>query len=230
MPNMEIPLPERLKRCDDHLVDFRWNGPIDLGDGGSRRRVPAVRGETGPWLILVLESPHVREFMGPPEHWGPVRGASGARIRRHLGTILAAAPPRVQEKARTCRGLVLMNAVQYQCSEGERPITTKAGAPKTNARGQARMGLDERLRNSNFTAIWMDHGGREDFLERLDRVHRPMDLLVNACTKGDQNLRGLVAAALDPGRFPVDLDCYHPSCWNHPGLRIFRNPSQPPLR
>ncbi|HLO67792.1 MAG TPA: hypothetical protein VK188_12280 [Holophaga sp.] len=220
MPENGCPLPDRLKRCDDHLVDFRWGQPLDLSDGGSRRKLPATREDAGPWLILVLESPHVREFEGSRDLWGPVRGASGVGIRIHLGEILAKAPRAVQDRARECRGLVLMNAVQHQCSEGEFPLTTKSGKVATTPKGEARMGLDRRLRDRNFLAMWKDHGGRRAFQERLARIHRPGDVLINACTIGDEGLRDLVAAALDPARFPVDLDCYHPSCWWNPGRRM----------
>lgn len=59
-------------------------------------------------LILVLESPHIKEFVGIP---GPARGHTGAMIRQHL---LAA----IKIPCQINVGLILLNAKQYQCSLG----------------------------------------------------------------------------------------------------------------
>ena len=62
-------------------------------------------------VILILESPHRKEFVPP---FGPAKGSTGTLIRQHLRKILAA-------RAAACYGLFLVNAIQNQCSLGRPP-------------------------------------------------------------------------------------------------------------
>lgn len=78
----------------DAATDFPTRQEID-----SRPTIPCV--------VLILESPHDKEFKGTP---GPAKGATGVQIRRHLAGLL-------QIDSRSF-GLLLMNAVQHQCSLG----------------------------------------------------------------------------------------------------------------
>ena len=59
-------------------------------------------------VLLVLESPHVEEFIGEP---GPAKGATGEMIKQHLLSVLGL--PGTQD-----HGLLLVNAIQHQCSLG----------------------------------------------------------------------------------------------------------------
>lgn len=207
-------LDPHLPCCDDHLVKFWWGQDPDLRDrcdGGTRRKVPELRQAGEPWLILILESPHVNEFIGAPENWGPVRGNSGSGIQNHLMTILRSSA--VQERAKNCQGLVLMNAVQHQCSEGVVP-------------------LDPVRRDCNFIDLWETNRGRENFQQRLAAIYRPGDLIILACTAGSKrprknkpSLRGLVRDALGQMECPVVIDvaCCHPCRWNNPAQRILRD-------
>lgn len=93
--------------------------------------------------------------------------------------------------------LILVNAVQYQCSLGQ--------------------GTDQ-FRDKVFQAVW-DEGGREDFARRMRKIYRTGDRLVCACTKGKMGtaceLRALVYAMLRQ-EFPLAnvLRRTHPSKWN----------------
>jgi hypothetical protein len=60
-------------------------------------------------VVLILESPHKREFSQP---FGPAKGATGNLIRRYIVEIL-------QNRVEDTRGLFILNAVQNQCSLGE---------------------------------------------------------------------------------------------------------------
>ena len=163
------------------------------------RVCPLVR-EPKHCLLMVLESPHRAEFRRKREgHWidddlGPAYGATGKSITRHLPKVLDL------EKFPEY-GLVLINAVQFQCSRATNP-------------------LDTTLRDVTFTKIWKQ-GGREDFIRRLSDIHRSGDVVINSCTKGDfkvksDELRELVQGAI----VSVVPDCpthilrsTHPASW-----------------
>ncbi len=62
-------------------------------------------------VILVLESPHQKEFISP---FGPAKGSTGTLIRKYLREILPSG-------LSSCSGLFLVNAIQNQCSLGHPP-------------------------------------------------------------------------------------------------------------
>lgn len=139
-----------------------------------------------PCVALILESPHDKEFKGAP---GPAKGATGAQIRRHLAHLL-------QGEASSF-GLLLVNAVQHQCSLGLPP---------------------RKYRDVVFSSAWAEFG-RDDFMARLGATVRPGDFVVNACTRGtargnSTELRRLVEAAIieSLGR-PSDQKLPHPVSW-----------------
>lgn len=88
-----------LHQLDEHSNDFPCREPAETTFSPDKR------------VILVLESPHQKEFVPP---FGPAKGSTGSLIRRHLREILAA-------RASACFGLFLVNAIQNQCSLGRRP-------------------------------------------------------------------------------------------------------------
>jgi hypothetical protein len=163
-------------------------------------RVCALVRKPVPCFLMVLESPHWAEFRRKREgRWidddlGPAYGATGKSITRHLSKVLDL------EKFPEY-GLVLINAVQYQCSRATRP-------------------LDVKLRDACFTRIW-SQGGREDFLRRLSAIRLPGDIVVNACTKGDSKvesdeLRELVQSAIVSAQRKGQKRTFrssHPASW-----------------
>ena len=173
--------------CPDQYV-----GQIsDLNAPGNRDfpvRQPAhARPNDQPAVLLILESPHVDEFGRTP---GPAGGVTGRNIRAYLQMVLSTL-------AVSGYGLILMNAIRYQCS----------------------LGADTSYyRNVVFTEVWNSFG-QANFRKRLRLTYREGDLVVNACTMGENlnpndELRRLVERAiLDVVRRPSDLRTYHPSFW-----------------
>lgn len=141
-----------------------------------------------PCLILVLESPHIQEFIGIP---GPARGHTGAMIRQHLQAAIKISDPMNV-------GLILINAIQYQCSLGD--ITS--------------------YRDKIFRAA-RNSCGQKDFTHRLLATYRAGDILMNCCTKGNDSnthgpLRNLVEATMRSALPKVQsIKRTHPSSWQY---------------
>jgi hypothetical protein len=134
----------------------------------------------------------VKEF---PQDKGPApaNGSTGLNIRNHLSKM------RGLENAAGF-GLLLINAIQHQCS---------LGLPTNVAR--------DRL----FLEVWRS-GGRDSFTTDLYKLFRPGDIVVNACTKGGgrkpaDQLRVLVQDAIR-SVLPDEtvLRRTHPSSWHFP--------------
>jgi hypothetical protein len=92
--------------CPDQLV-----GSIGDFDGDAASfplRESVTRLDNYPCIVLVMESPHIDEFIGD---WGPAKGKTGVQIRRHIATIVADLGGQLSE-------LILVNAIQHQCSLG----------------------------------------------------------------------------------------------------------------
>lgn len=142
-------------------------------------------------VILVMESPHKAEFEnGMPI--GPANGPTGVNIRNLLRQVLLSVVP-VSENSQ----LVLMNAVQYQCSLGE---STKIH------------------RDAVFQEVWRQ-GGKDDFRKRLSGIFscERGDLVINACTRGNsrESLRDMVKEVID-GVVGEHWRTAHPYSWKLP--------------
>lgn len=151
-------------------------------------------------VILVLESPHRKEFdEGHPV--GPANGPTGSNIRCLLEEVIGNVGA-VDVQAQ----LILMNAVQYQCSQGEEPI---------------------KYRDDVFVAAW-DAGGKEDFQDRLRAAVNEGDIVINACTRGTGKirLRELVKVAIE-GVVGEHWRTAHPAAWRYPGrTKVFTQPGK----
>lgn len=186
----------KLRPCPDQYVGL-INSFVPGSDFPERSK-PSRR-RSGKCILMVLESPHRSEF-GRKRHgvWiahdpGPAYGATGKAITRHISKVI---DPGTYRNF----GLVLINAVQYQCSRGKSP-------------------LDEKVRDQNFVQIW-NRGGRDAFEQRLSNICRPRDVIINACTKGKSGklgeLRGLVQEAIDSKKLlsrSHTLRSTHPASW-----------------
>lgn len=64
-----------------------------------------------PCLIMVMESPHIKEFV---DHPGPAKGRTGELLRLHLRAAIDCI-------GRQDMGLILVNSIQYQCTLGKKP-------------------------------------------------------------------------------------------------------------
>lgn len=150
-------------------------------------RIAASERAQQPCLVMVLESPHVDEFIDEP---GPAKGFTGDMIRNFL-------PEAINLQDADEFGLVLINAIQHQCSLG---FSTAI------------------YRDKIFRAAWAQ-GGLENFVIRLESVVRPGDIVMNCCTKGNDfelntPLRSLVEASIRAHLPDVQaIRRMHPSSW-----------------
>lgn len=136
-------------------------------------------------VILILESPHIAEFQDR-NHQGPAQGPTGTNIRIYLREILDNLGIDYQG-----RGLILMNAIRYQCSLG---LPTDC------------------VRDEIFLKVW-NNGGENDFMQRLENLYQKGDVLINCCTTG-KGKRGLVTRAINNSGINSLITGSHPSFWS----------------
>ena len=176
--------PIESRQCPDQYL-----GSIGdlLNEPNFPMRVPAKNRPEEPCVLMVLESPHKDEFKDEP---GPAKGLTGEMIRQHLAEC-------INISGLEDYGLVLVNAIQHQCSLGSNTIV---------------------YRDRIFRAVW-SRGGNEDFHKRIADLYLSGDVVVNCCTKGNDYemhtpLRNLVEMALGPA-IPNDARVrrMHPASW-----------------
>lgn len=192
----DSPLEKRC--CPDQFVGII--SEIELHKDFTDRDPAYERPTNLPCVLLVLESPHRDEFPEPPAEPGPAKGSTGRNIIRYLQEV-----PGLQDKGDF--GLLLVNAVQFQCSLGK----------PTN-----------QFRDAVFFDFW-DSGGKASFESRIRGLYRNGDVVANCCTRGKSSnptkqLRMLVQRALVdqlPPRTKV-LRFNHPSFWHFPANRSGR--------
>lgn len=175
-----------MRPCPDQVVGtlgaLKFNGEITTRTGISDHPSRSA-------LIMVLESPHISEFTG---EIGPAKGRTGTLIAKNAHSVKGINGNEDDTL------LLLINAVQHQCSLGMRTSL---------------------YRDDVFVAVWNDFG-RENFIARLKAAYRANDLVVCVCTKGTNNkvgksLRQLVYAAMVdalPNGTKI-LRRTHPSSW-----------------
>lgn len=92
--------------CPDQFVGSMRGFDGSADDFPLRRTV--TRLDNSPCVVLVMESPHIDEFIG---EWGPAKGKTGVQIRKYIATIVTGLGGQLSE-------LFLINAIQHQCSLG----------------------------------------------------------------------------------------------------------------
>ena len=157
------------RQCPDQYVGLIGNLRIE---SPLSNRCPVSQRPSHPCVLLILESPHTEEFLG---ELGPAKGSTGRKIVRHLATGF----PNMDVSD---YGLILINAVQYQCSLGQALNTYSA----------------RKVRDCVFHAVW-DSGGGQDFGARLLNAYTPNDIVMSCCTKGvgSIHLRAVVRNRID---------------------------------
>lgn len=117
-------------------------------------------------IVIVLESPHIDEYdPDTKKPIGPAYGKTGDLINKHLIGILNS-EPRIRTLKNGSYDLILVNAIQHQCSLGE------------NTRF---------YRDAMFFYYWEKEKYRTDFKERLNNIFSKYSgdkILINSCTKG----------------------------------------------
>lgn len=134
-------------------------------------------------VIMILESPHINEFSNS---LGPAKGQTGTLIRANFF--------RVKGLDKYINyGLILINAVQNQCSLG-----SSTGC----------------YRDDVFATAWQN-GAKENFIHRLNATFQIGDVIVNCCTKGsmkNNELRRLVQQSIPSDKGEI-FRRTHPSSW-----------------
>lgn len=206
-------------RCPDQVVgqaivragQFHYLGDIEAGF--ERHSIEALAESNRRRLILILESPHVDEYRfdratGRLVPAGPANGSTGRHIRKYLHRQKMPDPVLWGLRDGDIVGIVLVNAVPFQCS---------LGVPTSQ------------FRDAVFSAAWQHPVlGRDYFLARLDSLWRKEDLVINCCTKGalDESLADMVMASLHQllaQRVPVHYPVHrltHPYRWFDPRLHV----------
>ena len=184
------------KQCQVHgnsinnSNDFlRENIDIKEGKGGFKR------------VVLILESPHKDEFnignVSNPVN-GPAYGKTGRNLNKFLAGIL-------QRYASECGineyegfyDVILVNAVQFQCSLGENP---------------------RKHRDKTFWECWLCKDVRDDFMERVKKAINNFPenaIVINCCTKGgtSRSNQSLVNIVLEDMGLTF-FESTHPSSWD----------------
>jgi hypothetical protein len=159
----------------------------DDSDFSIRQDIPTwKRPDDGPVVILVLESPHIDEFVDVK---GPAKGVTGENIRALFGDACSGIHQWLSDGAHP---LILVNAIQYQCSLG---YPTKC------------------FRDRVFSEIWKQ-GGKSDFTCRIQALYREGDVIINACTAGKRtpkNWRVVTDALKEVNLIHAKVE--HPSNW-----------------
>jgi hypothetical protein len=141
---------------------------------------------------MVIESPHTEEFLQTP---CPANGKTGQLIRKWICSVKGLSTYRKDY------GLIIINAIQYQCSLGS---PTKC------------------FRDKIFETVWKDFG-ENDFVTRLQSICQTGDVILNCCTKGNSKngeLRREVQQAIKKSKANCNLlRRTHPSSWHAPRNR-----------
>ena len=191
-------------RCPDDYLAFHGS-PGGLVDLSVENRVRVEeRPKDRPCVVLVLESPHKREFTAQDGRVGPALGPTGNRIQRYLETILRQSG--LWSQVQRCSGLVLVNSIQFQCSLGQ--------ATRLH-------------RDRVFREVWR-RAGWADCVERLRAGRVAGDLVLNACTRGqgiplcdqvEHAVLEVIKARQSPSGEPNGLRLYHPFNWMNEARR-----------
>lgn len=211
----------RAARHDDCCPDQDWGLVRELKvfkkiknfNKSDKRRPVNNRGDDEVRLIVVLESPHIDEFFEraaeklDSSEFGPAMGFTGGNLIKCLGQGCLSNRHWFPKGSNI--KLIVMNAVQYQCSRG---VKTKE------------------CRDDVFCGIWNAAGGsgcgdsgEKDFKERFNKIYAPGDFVWNCCTKGNARvaLRELVRRAIyENGAVKSYYAFHHPSspAWSKPTL------------
>ena len=152
------------KKCPDQYVmylDLDYDKPIiDILCSNKKQRsaqyISEIENQNCSTIAVVLESPHIKEFYPNGNPIGPAMGKTGENISKYLLPILK------KEKIKGKYKVILVEAVSFQCSNGESPINSQN-------------------RDKVFRYTWKN-GGEKDFLQRLNSYNP--EIVINACTGG----------------------------------------------
>ena len=147
-------------------------------------------------VVIILESPHKEEYKKSGAANGPAWGDTGIRFNQNFQRLINAKD--IQSWINTgVHDVILINAVQYQCSFGET--------------------INPKLRDHNWTKCF-EKGCCSDLIYRLEALQP--EILINACTKSNLNLQLAVHSAIfthiNQGKRLFNTYIYgsHPITWS----------------
>ena len=152
------------KVCRKGLKDFPERGVKWINDTPYKPDSSIKR------LVLILESPHVHEFDVNGDAKGPAKHQTGVAIRCYLEDILGPSISDLKD-----RELILVNAVQFQCSLG-----------RDMSRETCKGRINRHIKNCIFDELIRMREFRVNLKYRMGLVFRPNsdDLIVNAVSIG----------------------------------------------
>lgn len=109
-------------------------------------------------IAIILESPHKEEYNNENFKPAPALGTTGTNLSNYFQEIINSVENLEDGEYR----IILMNAIQYQCS---------LGLP-TN-----------KYRDKMFLKLWLEEEFEIDFISRLEKYNP--DVILNFCTKGN---------------------------------------------
>lgn len=158
-----------------------------------------------PSLIIILESPHIDEFDNDKREIGPAHGKTGSNIRN----LFHCATRKILVKSGIKYRLILINAVQYQCSLG---LGSRANLSQ---------------KDDVFDSCW-EHKfiGRSDFLNRLNpfiSIESDKSIIINCCTKSSNKSKAerkqkVSEAIREVVGSKTFYELSHPSAWRDFGF------------
>lgn len=149
-------------------------------------------------VILILESPHEREYVYSSGKWvavGPAQGCTGCSIRNKFRKIFSGSVSVDRYE------LILVNAIQYQCSLGR----------ALNGKGNF-----SRIKNLIVQKTLSENAFQEDLAKRIDAVFRidSQDFIVNA-SSSDTAICCAVNSVLRGMTTRVICGVPHPFSWRY---------------
>lgn len=127
---------------------------------------PIIHNDHEKNIIIVLESPHVEEY-ADKSFINPALGITGCCLQKYFTRILARTiDSRILSLDKnTIYNVILMNAVQYQCSQGK---DTKC------------------FRDKFWCMLWFSNENDKNYLDFMNRLklYNP-SIIINACTIGE---------------------------------------------
>ena len=140
-----------------------------------------------------MESPHIDEFNnGVPI--GPALGITGNNIASYLKIVITNSPSFFSSLNNIQYSLILVNAVQYQASQGIKP-------------------LDRNLTDKNWIYFW-NNNFQKDLIDRINAIIQKSNdyKIINLCTLGNAGLHFFVNTELRVNGISF-YEGYHPCNW-----------------
>ena len=155
-------------------------------------------------IIVVLESPHKDEYFKDGNEKvaiGPAYGKTGDNFNKFFPLLLRNAIIDGKIKLNSEHyEIIFMNAIQYQCSLGDKP---------------------SKYRDEFFMKCWENDACKDDFKDRLKKYLSigKERVVINCCTTGKKNLQKMVHNEIQKicKGIPTYL-CAHPCCWFVPDI------------